>query len=155
MGHGYAQAPMHIVEDEVEVANKSFAILKDYTGKAPKGWLGPGLQETLDTLDHLAAAGFKFVCDWPMDEHPVTMKTAAGPIMAMPYSFELSDLPMMVVHAHTSEVWLERAMDQFDRLYEEGTRATQGHVIGRASLYNGGAAPDKLFRGGPGLHTGS
>ena len=120
MGHGYAQAPMHVVDNQQEVINKSFAVLQDYTGKAPKGWLGPGLQETLDTLDYLAAAGFKYVCDWPMDEHPVMMKTAAGPMLAMPYSFELSDLPMMVVHQHQSEVWLKRAIDQFDRLYQEG-----------------------------------
>ena len=55
------------------------------------------------------------------------MRTSAGPIMAMPYSFELSDLPMMVVHHHESRVWLERAIDQFDRLYDEG--ATQPRVM--------------------------
>jgi len=120
MGHGYAQAALHTVEDQHEVINKSFEVLKSYTGTAPKGWLGPGLHETLDTLDYLAEAGFKFVCDWPMDEHPVEMRTRAGPIMAMPYSMELSDLPMMVVHQHESHVWLNRAMSQFDQLYEEG-----------------------------------
>jgi len=127
MGHGYAQAAMHIVENQEAVIKKSFEVLKTYTGKDPKGWLGPGLHETLDTLDYLAAAGFKYVCDWPMDEHPVQMKTGSGSIMAMPYSFELSDLPMMVVHQHDSEVWLKRTIDQFDRLYEEG--ATQARVM--------------------------
>lgn len=127
MGHGYAQAALHTVEDQREVISKSFEVLQNYTGKAPKGWLGPGLHETLDTLDYLAETGFKYVCDWPMDEHPVEMRTSAGPIMAMPYSFELSDLPMMVVHHHESRVWLERAIDQFDRLYEEG--ATQPRVM--------------------------
>ncbi len=39
--------------------------------------------------------------------------------MAMPYTFELSDLPMMVVHTHESKVWYERVVAQFDRLYEE------------------------------------
>ena len=121
MGHGYAQAAMHTVDDQPGVITKSFEVLKNYTGVDPKGWLGPGLHETLDTLDHLAAAGFKYVCDWPMDEHPVMMETESASIMAMPYSFELSDLPMMVVHQHTSEVWLQRVKDQFDRLYEEGT----------------------------------
>lgn len=120
MGHGYHQVPMHAVENQREIIARSFAALRDYAGKAPKGWLGPGLHETLDTPEHLAEAGFKYVCDWPMDEHPVAMKTSAGPLMAMPYSFELSDLPMMAVHHHSSEVWLNRAVDQFDRLYEEG-----------------------------------
>jgi len=119
MGHGHVQAALHTVEDQQENIGKSFQILRDYTGEAPKGWLGPGLHETLDTLDYLAEAGFKFVCDWPMDEQPVDMQTSAGPITAMPYNFELSDLPMMVVHQHESRVWLERATAQFDRLYAE------------------------------------
>ncbi len=122
MGHGYAQAPMHVVDDQQADIDKSFRILKEYAGKPPRGWLGPGLHETLETPDYLAAAGFRYVCDWPMDEHPVMMKTAAGPLMAMPYSFELSDLPMMVVHQHASEVWLRRVVDQFERLYQEGER---------------------------------
>ena len=95
-------------------------MLQAYTGTAPKGWLGPGLHETLDTLDYLAEVGFKFVTDWPMDEQPVSMKTSADPIVAMPYTLELSDLPMMVVHQHESRVWYERVVDQFDRLYQEG-----------------------------------
>lgn len=127
MGHGYAQAALHTVEDQQAVIQKSFDVLKAYTGKDPKGWLGPGLHETLDTVDYLAEAGFKYVCDWPMDEHPVSMNTTAGNLMAMPYSFELSDLPMMVVHQHESEVWLKRVIDQFDRLYDEG--ATQPRVM--------------------------
>ena len=127
MGHGYAQVPVHKVEDQAESIRKSFQILKDYTGQAPMGWLGPGLHETLDTLDHLAEAGFKFVCDWPMDEQPVMMKTKSSPIMAMPYNLEMSDLPMMVVHVHESRVWLERLKDQFDRMYQDG--ANQPRVL--------------------------
>ncbi|MBL1141114.1 MAG: polysaccharide deacetylase family protein [Proteobacteria bacterium] len=122
MGHGYTQTAMHVVEDQQASITKSFEVLKAYSGKAPKGWLGPGLHETLDTLDYLANTGFKYVCDWPMDEHPVVMKTHSDNIMAMPYSFELSDLPMMVVHQHQSQVWLQRAIDQFDYLYQEGAK---------------------------------
>ncbi len=127
MGHGYQQAALHTVEDQREFIHKSFDILKKYTGKAPMGWLGPGLHETLDSLDYLAEAGFRFVCDWPMDEQPVEMRTRSHPVVAMPYNLELSDLPMMVVHQHESRVWFERVTAQFDRLYEEG--ATQPRVM--------------------------
>ena len=120
MGHGYHQAALHTVEDQQDNIQKTFATLKDYTGKAPKGWLGPGLHQTLDTLDYLAEAGFKYVVDFPMDEHPVEMRTSSTPMVAMPYSMELSDLPMMVVHAHESHVWYDRVVDQFDRLIAEG-----------------------------------
>jgi allantoinase len=120
MGHGYTQATLNTAADQREVIRRCFDVLSEYTGKPPKGWLGPGLHETFGTLDHLAEAGFRFVCDWPMDEQPVLMKTKTEPIVAMPYNMELSDLPMMVVHQHESRVWFERAVDQFDCLYREG-----------------------------------
>jgi len=122
MGHGYAQAPMHTVENQRAVIQQTYDVLKSYTGTPPLGWLGPGLHETLDTLDYLAETGFRFVCDWPMDEHPVAMRTPGATVYAMPYTMELSDLPMMVVHQHTSDVWLQRVVDQFDRLYDEGAK---------------------------------
>jgi len=64
-----------------------------------------------------------------MDEQPVMMRTAAGPIVAIPYSFELSDLPMMVVHHHESSAWLTRVKDQFDRLYAEGAKQPRVMVM--------------------------
>ncbi len=120
MGHGYHQAALHTVADQQKNIHDSFKVLSEYTGHPPRGWLGPGLQETLDTLDYLAEAGFRYVTDWPMDEHPVLLRTSSHPMVAMPYTLELSDLPMMVVHTHESRVWLQRVIDQFDRLYQEG-----------------------------------
>ncbi len=120
MGHGYHQQALHMVQDQQDNIQKSFDALRAYTGTAPKGWLGPGLHQTLDTLDYLAEVGFKFVTDLPMDEQPVTMQTTTDPVVALPYTLELSDLPMMVVHQHESRVWQERVVDQFDRLYREG-----------------------------------
>ena len=127
LGHGYAQAALHTVEDQRGEINRTFEVLSEYAGRAPKGWLGPGLHETLDSVDYLAEAGFAYVCDWPMDEHPVDIRTTSTPLVAMPYNFELSDLPMMVVHQHESRVWLDRVIAQFDRLYEEG--ATQPRIM--------------------------
>ena len=40
----------------------------------------------------------------------------------MPYTLELNDIPMMVIQHHTSGEWLQRAKDQFDRLYAEGAK---------------------------------
>lgn len=120
VGHGVVQGAMHAVPDQREAIQTSMRILSDFAGRAPKGWLGPGMAETGETLDLLAEAGFGYVCDWAMDEHPVEMATDHGPVVAMPYSLETGDLPMMVAHHHESESWLRRLRDQFDRLYAEG-----------------------------------
>src|SRR5665213_1831964 len=56
------------------------------TGKRIRGWLGPALTETANTLDILAAAGVGYVADWCNDELPYRMKTSSGSIVAMPYT---------------------------------------------------------------------
>lgn len=122
LGHGVVQGTMHTVPNQRETIFQTMAMLSKFTGRAPRGWLGPGMHETYETLDLLAEAGFKYVCDWAMDEQPCELRTTAGTLFAMPYSLELSDLPMMVVHHHESRVWLTRVKDQFDRLYSEGAR---------------------------------
>jgi allantoinase len=122
MGHSYRQGTVHTLADQNAVIRQTFNVLKQYTGTAPKGWLGPGLHQTWDTLDFLAQAGFQYVVDWPLDDQPFDMNTVAGPIVAMPYTLELSDLPMMVAHQHESSVWLSRVKDHFDRLYQEGEK---------------------------------
>jgi allantoinase len=127
MGHGYHQKPLHLVEDQRGEITRAFDVISDYAGKPPKGWLGPGLHETPDTLDHLADAGFKFVVDWPIDDQPIALKTSHGKMMSMPYSVETGDLPLMVAHQHESAAWLTRIIDQFDRLHAEG--ANQPRVM--------------------------
>jgi len=94
--------------------------LKEFTGKKPVGWMGPGLTQTLDSPDQLAAAGIKYIADWVIDDEPCTIKTRSGPLVTMPYTLELNDIAMMVVQHHTAKEFETRCMDQFDRLYKEG-----------------------------------
>jgi len=90
------------------------------TGQRPRGWLGPALTETVNTLDLLAEAGIDYVCDWANDELPFEMKTARGPMLAMPYTLEIGDIPIFLQHGGTGEDFYRILVDQFDQLYEEG-----------------------------------
>jgi hypothetical protein len=78
------------------------------------------LTQTLETPDLLAAAGIKYIGDWVYDDEPTTIRTANGPLVTLPYSVELNDIPMMIVQHHQSDYLAKRAIDQFDRLYAEG-----------------------------------
>jgi len=120
MGHGVKQGAMHLLPDQRAAIRQSIQLLRDFTGKAPKGWLGPGLTETWETLDLLAEEGIEYVSDWVNDDQPYEIKTTAGALVSIPYTLELNDIPMMVIQHHTSEEWLTRCKDQFDRLYAEG-----------------------------------
>ena len=120
MGHSYEQGPIHKEPDQEAMIARSLDTLERFTGKRPVGWLGPGLTETLDTPDLLAAAGIKYIGDWVYDDEPTVIKTANGPLVTLPYTMELNDIPMMAVQHHESDYLLQRTIDQFDRLYAEG-----------------------------------
>jgi len=120
MGHSYDQRPMHSEPDPKAMIEKSIKVLREFTGKPPVGWMGPGLTEQLDTPDLLAAAGLKYVADWVIDDEPCTIKTRSGPLVTLPYTLELNDIAMMVVQHHRAQEFETRCMDQFDRLYQEG-----------------------------------
>ncbi len=120
MGHGYIQMPTHAVDNQAEMIAKTVEAIRNFTGNAPLGWLGPGLTETLDSVDLLHAAGIRYIGDWVLDDEPCRLKTATGPMVAMPYSVELNDVPMMAVQHHRSEEFYTRVRDSFDRLYMEG-----------------------------------
>jgi allantoinase len=119
MGHSYQQGPIHKEEDEAAMIERSLAIIERFTGTRPIGWLGPGLTQTLETPDLLAAAGIKYIGDWVYDDEPTVIRTANGPLVTLPYSVELNDIPMMIVQHHESGYLAKRAIDQFDRLYAE------------------------------------
>jgi allantoinase len=120
MAHGYIQMPTHQVEDEPQMIAQALDTIERFTGKRPIGWLGPGLTQTLDTVDHLAAAGIRYIGDWALDDLPCRLGTKNGELITLPYSVELNDIPMIAVQHHRSDVFLERVKETFDRLYLEG-----------------------------------
>ena len=122
MAHGVVQGAMHLLPDQRAAIRQSIQLLRDFTGKAPKGWLGPGLTETYETPELLAAAGVKYIGDWVYDDEPTTIRTSNGPLVTLPYSVELNDIPMMIVQHHESDYLRQRTIDQFDRLYAEGAQ---------------------------------
>jgi peptidoglycan/xylan/chitin deacetylase (PgdA/CDA1 family) len=125
MGHGYKQKATHLIEDQRGMVRKSIETIRQFTGKPPRGWLGPGLTETWDTLDILAEEGIEYVCDWVSDEQPFELKTSTRPLVVVPYSLEINDIPMMLIQHHEAPQLFNRARDQFDRLYEEGQESAR------------------------------
>jgi allantoinase len=120
MGHSYEQGPIHKESDQRAMIHRSLDVIETFTGKRPVGWLGPGLTETLETPDLLVEAGIKYVGDWVYDDEPTTIRTANGPLVTLPYSVELNDIPIMMVQHHPSDHLHTRAVEMFARLYEEG-----------------------------------
>lgn len=121
MGHAYEQGPIHKEPDQKAMIHRSMDVIEKFTGKRPVGWLGPGLTQTLETPDNLTAAGVKYIGDWVYDDEPTVIKTTNGPLVTLPYTVELNDIPMMMVQHHESDHLYKRAVESFNTLYEEGS----------------------------------
>lgn len=116
--------------DERDVIKGVLSTIERHTGQSARGWLGPALTETDNTLDLLAEAGIDYVADWCNDELPYSMRTRGGSILAMPYTLEVGDIPVFLERGGTGEDFYAMVRDQFDVLYEEGK--TQPRVMALA-----------------------
>ena len=122
LGHGVRQGAMHLLPDQRATIREAIQLLQDFTGRKPKGWMGPGLTETWETLDLLAEEGIEYVTDWVNDDQPYQIRTTKGPLVSVPYTLELNDIPVMVIQHQVADEWVRRCKDQFDRLYAEGAK---------------------------------
>ena len=137
VGHGWFQQSLKQVEDETAVIRDSLDRLAAASGTKTRAWLGPGLGETNDTADILKAQGVEFLHDWVLDDLPVWLRTKHGPMVGLPYTFELNDVPIYAIQQSTSEEMLsrlkatvsiyERELDQNPRVI---TLALHPHIIG-------------------------
>ena len=114
IGHGFQQRSMQSENDEEGLIQAALNKLENFTGTPTRGWLSPGLKETLDTPDILKAAGVDYVCDWVLDDLPTWMKTKHGPMIAMPYNLEVNDSVIYAVEKHSSPEMYTRMCDTID-----------------------------------------
>ncbi len=125
IGHGFSQKNMQKVADERLDIRKTTAAIRGVVGRAPRGWLGPGLTETWETPDLLVEEGYEYVCDWVLDDQPVWLRTRTRPIVGLPYTQECNDVAMMAVQHHAAGEYYRRAIDQFEQLYDDAARSVR------------------------------
>lgn len=108
IGHGWTQKTLQSEPDEEVIINKCMEHIQRFTGKKMRGWLGPGLCETVNTPDILKRSGVDYVCDWVVDDLPTWMRTEYGPLIANPYSLDHNDGPLWSGPVMHSNVQYER-----------------------------------------------
>lgn len=124
IGHGRTNSERQDLmweEDERRLIQQSRdAILRH--GGIPEGWMGPYIAESSVTPDLLKEEGFSYVMDWPADDQPFWLTTRAGPILSVPYSVELNDIPNMIGRLHTGREFAEAVEDQFTFMLEQSEK---------------------------------
>lgn len=117
VGHGWFQRSLKQVEDERAEITRCLERLEQLTGKRTRGWFGAGGAETEHTPDVLKAAGLDFIHDWVIDDLPCWLKTAHGPLVALPYTWELNDVPIWAIQGQSSDE-LNKRLDATLRVFE-------------------------------------
>lgn len=137
VGHGWFQQSLKQVDNEADVIRRSLDRLEKAGGARPRAWLGPGLGESEDTPDILKAEGIEFLHDWALDDLPVWLKTQHGPLIALPYTFELNDVPIYAIQNSSTNEFLKRVqatLAVFDHEIKSQPRvmtlALHPHIIG-------------------------
>ena len=122
IGHGISASRMitgrMTEEDEEEYVNSSVEALRQATGAAPQGWLGPEYGESERTPGILAAAGVSYVCDWVNDEQPYSLTTPNGDMCALPLMWELDDVNALSDRRLPIDRYARLLQESFDGLYE-------------------------------------
>jgi peptidoglycan/xylan/chitin deacetylase (PgdA/CDA1 family) len=125
MGHGMTNSIILNAQTEKEeraLIKETVTTIARSVGKPPRGWLGPALSETVNTLDILAEHGIEYVGDWVNDDQPYPMRVKKGRMFAMPYSQEINDIPALLGLHQSPERFGQMICDQFDVLYEDGAK---------------------------------
>lgn len=125
MGHGWTNAeqlPGMAEADERRLIARVRDRMKAFFGTAPRGWLSPALNETWATPDLLKEEGYEYTCDWVHDDQPSWLATRAGPLLAMPYSLELNDLPVFLARHQTPEDFCRLIRAHADQLALDSER---------------------------------
>jgi len=124
MGHGETNSTMLSGLDKdrekAVIASTKAAIAS--CGQSMRGWLGPGLTETWNTLDLLKDAGVEYVADWCNDDMPYRMNNG---LHSIPYSLELNDMPLFNMPSISIADFKQRIVDSFDVLHAEGAKSAK------------------------------
>ena len=114
IGHGVHQRSIQDAGDEAALIELAMEKIGRFTGKRPRGWLGPGLRESFDTPDLLKAAGIEYLFDWVVDDLPAWIDTKNGPLLSLPYTLELNDSVIYAVERHASPEIFRRFSDTLE-----------------------------------------
>jgi allantoinase len=114
-------------DDERRALADMVATIKQSTGQAPRGWLGPALTETFNTPNLLTEVGVEYILDWCNDDQPYPVNVSSGRMISVPYSIELNDVSIFAGKSMPPQAFYQIVVDQFDVLYAEG--AQSGRVM--------------------------
>ena len=120
--HGWSQGtlPAYLTpEQEEQDIARCVDVLSRASGAHPGGWLSPRCTPSSVTSTLLAKAGFRWHADMFDSDLPYPIETGSGPILGMPFTMEVNDMPLYVRYGNEPEAFtrtLDRIVNGWTRL---------------------------------------
>lgn len=105
--------------DENDYLSDVAARIADHEAARPGGWSSPWLSHTPATLDLLVANGYRYLLDLRLDDQPVWLPTANGPLLTIPYNAEINDSSTMIGRQAGAHEFAGMIDDEFTVLLAE------------------------------------
>jgi allantoinase len=120
--HGYSQGQVIASfsrSAQEEAIGKSVELLEKISGKRPRGWISPGAESNLDTVELLAAAGFDYHGDFQDDELPYFLQVNNSRLVEIPYRLvgNLNDLSILTRNVNSVSDGIKILTEAFDAYY--------------------------------------
>jgi peptidoglycan/xylan/chitin deacetylase (PgdA/CDA1 family) len=130
----YGRSPEHIHWSGLEAGVEAAWVAEvrrrfDAAGRTPRAWLSPARQQSFETLDLIAAAGFDVCLDWEQDDVPVAMATSTASVWAVPLFNELDDRTLLIDRRQSEDDWAAQILEARDHL-KRGAPRYGGRVLG-------------------------
>jgi peptidoglycan/xylan/chitin deacetylase (PgdA/CDA1 family) len=120
--HGWSQGtlpPYLTPEQETADIARCVEVIRRTAGDRPIGWLSPRCTPSASTSSLLAAAGFRWHADMFDSDLPYPIATPAGPLLGMPFTMEVNDMPLYVRYGNEPDTFtrtLGRIVEGWPRL---------------------------------------
>ncbi len=104
--HGWGQEIIpatQSVADERADLYRCIEALEASSGQRPRGWLSPRCTPSAHTAELLAEAGIGWHCEYFDEDLPRVVQTAKGPIVGVPFTMEINDMPHAVRYGNDPE----------------------------------------------------
>ncbi|WEK05294.1 MAG: polysaccharide deacetylase family protein [Candidatus Devosia phytovorans] len=132
--------------DERTYLEGSLATIRQTTGTAPRGWLGPGNSESARTVKLLAELGYDYTLDWGNDDQPYDFSVPQGRLSAVPYSVETSDAAVIQAQSHTPWEYAAALEDHLETLIADGEKSGMVMTLGLQANVSGQPLRAKYIR---------
>jgi peptidoglycan/xylan/chitin deacetylase (PgdA/CDA1 family) len=139
-GHSWGQniiPATQTPEDEARDLARCVTVLTETTGAAPCGWVSPRCTPSKHTTALLAGSGFAWHADFFDSDLPRIEQTKSGPIVAVPFTMEVNDMPLSVRYGQEPDAFprlLEKIVTGWPRLGGQPgciDVTVHAHVFGR------------------------